>query len=132
MCAKVTSTYVEFTLAFGTKPEFSFSFKYNYQYQYFAKVDYKSCFDSIYSHAYTWIIDRDVVESGSISNSSLFACIDRVLMNINGKSSNGIVVGPEYSRMIAEILLQQIDKEVYLILLQEGYCWKRVQEEKEN
>ena len=97
----------------------------NYQYQYFAKVDYKSCFDSIYSHAYTWIIDRDVVESGSISNSSLFACIDRVLMNINGKSSNGIVVGPEYSRMIAEILLQQIDKEVYLILLQEGYCWKR-------
>lgn len=29
MCAKVTSTYMEFTLAFGPKPEFSFSFKYN-------------------------------------------------------------------------------------------------------
>ena len=28
MCAKVTSTYIEFTLAFGPKPEFSFSFKY--------------------------------------------------------------------------------------------------------
>lgn len=28
MCAKVTSTYMEFTLAFGPKPEFSFSFKY--------------------------------------------------------------------------------------------------------
>ena len=27
MCAKVTSTYMEFTLAFGLKPEFSFSFK---------------------------------------------------------------------------------------------------------
>ena len=27
MCAKVTSTYMEFTLAFGPKPEFSFSFK---------------------------------------------------------------------------------------------------------
>ena len=26
MCAKVTSTYMEFTLAFGSKPEFSFSF----------------------------------------------------------------------------------------------------------
>jgi len=26
MCAKVTSTYMEFTLAFGPKPEFSFSF----------------------------------------------------------------------------------------------------------
>ena len=27
MCAKETSTYMEFTLAFGPKPEFSFSFK---------------------------------------------------------------------------------------------------------
>jgi len=30
MCAKVTSTYMEFTLAFGPKPEFSFSFKYSF------------------------------------------------------------------------------------------------------
>ena len=30
MCAKVTSTYMEFTLAFGPKPEFSFSFKFNF------------------------------------------------------------------------------------------------------
>ena len=30
MCAKVTSTYMEFTLAFGPKPEFSFSFKFFY------------------------------------------------------------------------------------------------------
>ena len=30
MCAKVTSTYMEFTLAFGPKPEFSFSFKLNH------------------------------------------------------------------------------------------------------
>ena len=28
MCAKVTSTYMEFTLAFVPKPEFSFSFKF--------------------------------------------------------------------------------------------------------
>ena len=30
MCAKVTSTYMEFTLAFGPKPEFSFSFKLSF------------------------------------------------------------------------------------------------------
>ena len=28
MCAKVTSTYMEFTLAFGPKPEFKFSFNF--------------------------------------------------------------------------------------------------------
>ena len=36
MCAKVTSTYMEFTLAFGPKPEFSFSFKlYLFPYKYY-------------------------------------------------------------------------------------------------
>ena len=30
MCAKVTSTYMEFTLAFGPKPEFSFLFKFKF------------------------------------------------------------------------------------------------------
>jgi len=34
MCAKVTSTYMEFTLAFGPKPEFSFSFKFSAIYSY--------------------------------------------------------------------------------------------------
>jgi len=34
MCAKVTSTYMEFTLAFGPKLEFSFSFKFSTTYGY--------------------------------------------------------------------------------------------------
>ena len=28
MCARVTSTYMEFTFTFGPKPEFKFSFKF--------------------------------------------------------------------------------------------------------
>jgi hypothetical protein len=39
MCAKVTSTYMEFTLAFGPKPEFSFSFKYKAYLKYF-RIDF--------------------------------------------------------------------------------------------
>lgn len=84
----------------------------NFKYRYFAKVDYKSCFDSIYTHAYKWIIERNTVDSKKAKNSNLFIVIDRMLQNINGKSSNGVVVGPEFSRMIAEILLQQIDNEI--------------------
>ncbi len=84
----------------------------NFKYKYFAKVDYKSCFDSIYTHSYKWIIERNTVDSKKAKNSNLFIVIDRILQNINGKSSNGVIVGPEFSRMIAEILLQQIDKEV--------------------
>ena len=97
----------------------------NYEYKHFARIDYKSCFDSIYSHVFTWIIERNVVDSIKATNSSLFSAIDRMLMNINGKASNGVVVGPEYSRLIAEILLEQIDSEVFLALAQEGYVWKK-------
>lgn len=84
----------------------------NFKYKYFAKVDYKSCFNSIYTHTYKWIIERNTVDSKEAKNSNLFIIIDRVLQNINGKSSNGVIVGPEFSRMIAEILLQHIDKEI--------------------
>lgn len=92
----------------------------NFKYKYYAKIDYKSCFDSIYTHAYSWIIERNVVDAKNAENPHLFMAIDRVLQNINGRSSNGILVGPEFSRMIAEVLLQQIDREVLLELSNEG------------
>lgn len=91
--------------------------KANLNYKMFAKLDYKRCFDSVYTHSYKWIAAKDVVDSKEFGNSSLFAVIDRILQNINGASSNGVIVGPEFSRMIVEILLQQIDKEVHFELL---------------
>lgn len=94
----------------------------NFKYRYFAKVDYKSCFDSIYTHAYKWCITKDTVDSKDAANTNLNIVIDRVLQNINGRSSNGLVVGPEFSRMIAEILLQEIDVEVKCNLETQGLC----------
>lgn len=84
----------------------------NFKYRNFAKVDYKSCFDSIYSHAFKWCIEKNTVDSKSANNANLYIVIDRILQNINGRSSNGVIVGPEFSRMIAEILLEHIDIEV--------------------
>lgn len=95
----------------------------NFKYKYYAKLDYKACFDSIYTHAFTWIIERNVVDAKAASNSHLFVTIDRILQNINGRSSNGIVVGPEFSRMMAEILLQHIDSEMCLSLGKDGICY---------
>ena len=40
---------------------------------------------------------------------------------MNGSVTNGIVVGPEFSRALAEILLQNIDNEVILELENLGY-----------
>lgn len=91
----------------------------NFKYKYYAKLDYKACFDSIYTHAFTWIIERNTNDAKGAENSNLFIIIDRILQNINGRFSNGIVVGPEFSRMVAEILLQHIDKEVSILLARE-------------
>lgn len=97
----------------------------NFKYKHYAKLDYKSCFDSIYTHTFSWLIERNSVDAKDANNSHLFITIDRILQNINGKSSNGIVVGPEFSRMIAEILLQHIDYEVLLELGNEGIFHKK-------
>lgn len=84
----------------------------NFKFKNYAKVDFKSCFDSVYTHVFKWIIERHVIDSKEAKNSHLFISIDRILQNINGLSSNGLIVGPEFSRLIAEILLQQIDHEI--------------------
>ena len=97
----------------------------NFKYKYYAKIDFKACFDSIYTHSFSWIIERNVIDAKAANNSHLFITIDRVLENINGQFSNGIVVGPEFSRMMTEILLQRIDNEVMFSLDVNGLKWRK-------
>lgn len=93
----------------------------NSKYAYFIKTDYKACFDSIYTHTYTWLIGKDSIDTKEFNhNSNIYSTIDRVLQNINARRSNGIVVGPEFSRMIAELMLQSIDVGVNSRLLNSG------------
>ena len=92
----------------------------NSKYKHFIKTDYKACFDSIYSHTFTWLIGKNSIDTKRFDNSNIYTVIDRVLQNINARRSNGIVVGPEFSRMIAELLLQAIDVAVYNTLINEG------------
>lgn len=92
------------------------------KYKYMVKLDYKSCFDSIYTHTYNWSKASNVEEALNVQKTNnLYPKIDRLMQNINGKVTNGIIVGPEFSRMIAEILLQKIDDNVLLSLNDCGY-----------
>ncbi|MHA7138622.1 RNA-directed DNA polymerase [Rossellomorea arthrocnemi] len=96
-------------------------FKLNSQYKYFAKIDIKDCFGSIYTHTFKWILSQNTIDSKNFTNNNMYSVIDRLLQHINNSISNGIIVGPEFSRMIAEILLQQIDFEVYNNLVELDY-----------
>lgn len=83
------------------------------KYSYLALFDFAKCFDSIYSHSYKWFMTNNLEESKKFNNSHLFKSLDTICQNINGKQTNGIIVGAEFSRMIAELLLQQIDELIY-------------------
>lgn len=72
---------------------------HNLKYKFYCKLDYKRCFDSIYTHSFKWLVTNNIADSKNFNNSSLFAAIDRILQNINGYSSNGIIVGPEFFKI---------------------------------
>lgn len=95
----------------------------NNTYKNFAKTDIQRCFDSIYSHVYSWIVNRDVVDSLNSNNSNIYVVVDRIIQNLNGHLSHGLLVGPEFSRMLAELLLQHVDTQLINKLVDRGYVF---------
>lgn len=96
-------------------------FSLNKKFKWFARLDYQECFSSIYTHSFKWLDISNDVDSKKFKNTSLLNAIDNVLQKTNSGVTNGIIVGPEFSRMMAEILLQGIDKKVLLSLNDLGY-----------
>lgn len=86
-------------------------YKFNREYRCFGKIDYSKCFDSVYTHTFTWLVTKNSVDGKEYGKNQYFlnAC-DKILQNINGSVTNGIVVGPEFSRTMVEILTQHIDR----------------------
>lgn len=82
------------------------------------KFDISKCFDSIYSHSITWaLLSKDLVKDNvEESNKTFGGHFDRLMQNLNYNETNGIVIGPEFSRIFAEIILQRIDIKVQQIL----------------
>lgn len=98
-------------------------YQLNREYKYFGKIDYSKCFDSIYSHTYTWLITKNSVNGKNYGKYQYFLNMcDKLMQNFNGSVTNGIVVGPEFSRTMMEILAQNIDNQVKSKLLKEGIC----------
>lgn len=64
-------------------------------------------------------MEKEIVKHNIGKSSSTFGGkFDRLIQNLNYGETNGIVIGPEFSRIFAEIILQKIDKTIYEQLLQ--------------
>ena len=93
---------------------------YRYQraekkFKYLVKFDLQSCFDSIYIHSISWAVGggRDNVKLlPGYKGNWLGDAFDEIMQSLNARETNGIVIGPEFSRIFAEIILQNIDEKV--------------------
>lgn len=82
------------------------------------KLDISRCFDSIYSHSISWAVlskevEKDAMIRDDTTTSRTFASkFDKLMQNMNDGETNGIIIGPEISRIFAELILQRVDREV--------------------
>ena len=77
------------------------------------KMDISNFFDSIYTHSVSWAItSKEDAKANRNDNSKLGNKLDRALQNLNDKQTHGILVGNAVSRLIAEIILCSIDREI--------------------
>lgn len=82
------------------------------KYNFLFKFDISKCFDSIYTHSISWaVLGLDnVKENVDASKKNFSGIFDKFIQYSNYGETNGILIGPEFSRIFAEIILQRIDK----------------------
>lgn len=94
------------------------------KYTHLMKMDIASCFYHIYTHTITWAVKGKEQAKSLIGKSTFENDFDTLMQHANYNETNGIIVGPEISRIFAEIILQRIDSNVLNHLKQEPYALK--------
>src|SRR3546814_18773031 len=71
-------------------------------------LDISKCFYNVYSHTITWAVKDKLLAKEFKSAYSSEAQFDKLMQRANSNETTGIVVGPEFSRVSAEINLHRI------------------------
>lgn len=86
---------------------------------YMRRLDVSNCFRSIYTHSFAWSVATDTLsklhikpKSGSNVEPDLGRLFDKVMQSCNWGETHGICVGPEASRIFADIIFQKIDQRI--------------------
>jgi len=90
------------------------------RFNYLMEFDISKCFYHIYTHSVTWAVKDKESAKRNARETSFENSFDKLMQLANYNETNGIVVGPEISRIFAEIILQQVDLNV-LKRLEEQY-----------
>lgn len=82
------------------------------QFPFLQKVDVSKCFENIYTHSLAWSVKSKRFAKRTKLLDGFEGRFDELMRSANDNETAGILVGPELSRIFAEIILQQIDLDV--------------------
>ena len=79
------------------------------KYDLLLEFDINKCFYNIYTHSLSWAVKDKESAKRNARHISFENNFDKIMQRSNYNETHGIVVGPEVSRIFAEIILQQVD-----------------------
>ncbi len=85
--------------------------KYEKQFRFLRKLDISQCFTSIYTHSIAWAVKSKKFAKENLRKdaNSIEGELDSFMQLCNYGETAGIIIGPEISRIFAEIILQRVD-----------------------
>jgi Reverse transcriptase (RNA-dependent DNA polymerase) len=96
------------------------------KYSLLQKLDISNCFYNIYTHSIDWAyLGSKEYAKKNKQGTRLSSTLDKVMTTSNYGETNGILVGPEFSRIVAEIVLTRIDKLAYEKIKQNNLYYKK-------
>ena len=76
------------------------------------EFDISKCFYHIYTHSITWAVKDKASAKKNKDFTTFEGQFDKLMQQANYNETNGIIVGPEISRIFAEVILQEVDLHV--------------------
>ncbi len=86
------------------------------RYPFMWMLDVTRCFESIYTHTISWAVKTKEFAKKHKRNKSFGCDFDDLMEDCNDRETNGIIIGPEISRIFSEVILQDVDKKAILEL----------------
>ena len=79
------------------------------KYAHMMVLDITGCFYHIYTHSIAWAVKGKAIAKSNANQDTFENEFDHLMQHSNYNETNGIIVGPEISRIFAEIILQAVD-----------------------
>ena len=80
------------------------------RFKYQLSLDVSKCFDSIYTHSIAWAVKDKKIAKDHTRAHSFGNKFDSTMQRLNHNETSGICIGPEASRIFAEIIFARVDE----------------------